>query len=68
MRVKYHQNKNGVGELNEVSNIQLNHLARDVEKEELIDHSRTSVKMEVKGWSLELFCKRQEEARMRGEE
>ena len=39
MFVKYHQNKNGVGQLNEVSNIQLNHLARDVEKEEIINHT-----------------------------
>ncbi len=51
MRVKYHQNKNGVGELNEVSNIQMHHLARDVEKEELIDHT-SDVKVRTSGVAL----------------
>lgn len=48
MFVKYHQNKNGVGQLNEVSNIQMHHLARDVEKEEIISHT-SDVKVRVVG-------------------
>lgn len=48
MRIKYHQNKSGVEALNEVSNIQMHHLARDVEKEEIISHT-SDVKVRVVG-------------------
>lgn len=51
MMIRYHQNKNGVGELNEVSNIQLNNLARDVEKEEIINHT-SDVKVRTSGVAL----------------
>jgi hypothetical protein len=49
MFVKYHQQKNGVGQLNEVSNIQMHHLARDVEKEEVIGNCNSDVKVRVVG-------------------
>ena len=49
MKVGYHQNKNGVGELNEVSHIQMNNLARDVEKEEVIGNCNSDVKVRTSG-------------------
>ena len=49
MMIRYHQNKNGVGQLNEVSNIQMHHLARDVEKEEVLCNHNSDVKVKVVG-------------------
>lgn len=52
MMIRYHQNKYGVGELNEVSNIQLNNLARDVDVVEVIDHHNSDVKVRTSGVAL----------------
>lgn len=48
MEEKYFQNSNGVEKLVWVSETQLNNLARDVEKEEVISHT-SDVKVRVVG-------------------
>ena len=49
MNVKFHQNRSGVEALNDVSNIQINNLPRDVDVVEVIDHHNSDVKVRSSG-------------------